>query len=270
MSRISVDEMYGEWPVSEEQVAAALNRSLQPRSSDSLFDTLAPLGLGPDDAVLDIGCRDARHSLTLAERFGCRVVAVDPVDANVADGKRAIAASPLRDQVEPVAGVIEAIPAGDESFGLVFSRDMLSHIPDLATALRECHRVLRPGGWMVIYQTFATGRLEPAESARLYADLAVVPGSMDPEYLEDTASATGFEVVGLDVIGSEWREAWEEDGSHRTSQQLLHASRLLRARDALLAELGDVAYRVELANALWGVYQMIGKLEPRVYTLRKR
>jgi hypothetical protein len=32
-------------------------------------------------------------------------------------------------------------------------------------------------------------------------------------------------------------------------------------------ELGDVEYRVELANALWGVYQMIGKLEPRVYVL---
>ena len=73
----------------------------------------------------------------------------------------------------------------------------------------------------------------------------------------------------MDVIGSEWREAWEEDGSRRTSGQLLHAARLLRAADDLRADLGETSYRIELANALWGVCQMIGKLEPRIYVLRK-
>jgi hypothetical protein len=46
-------------------------------------------------------------------------------------------------------------------------------------------------------------------------------------------------------------------------------SRLRRARDALIAEIGQVAYRVVYGNALWGIYQMLGKLESRVYVLRR-
>ncbi len=45
---------------------------------------------------------------------------------------------------------------------------------------------------------------------------------------------------------------------------------MIRDADRLRAELGRVAYEVELANALWGVYQMIGKLSPRVYALTPR
>jgi SAM-dependent methyltransferase len=269
MKPIDVEEMYGDWPLSDDEAEAILDRSLSPRPSTSLFDIVGALGVGRDDCVLDIGARDARYALTLVERFGCQVVAVDPVARHVDEGTKAVAASGHGDRVEIHQGVIEDIPADDGSFDLVFCRDVLSHISDLTTALAECHRVLVPGGHMVVYQTFATDRLEPAEAARIYADLAVAPESMDPNRLESEAIEAGFSVVSTDVIGSEWREAWEEDGSHRTSRQLLHAARLLRGRDQLMAELSGTVYRVELANALWGIYQMIGKLEPRIYVLRK-
>ena len=32
--------------------------------------------------------------------------------------------------------------------------------------------------------------------------------------------------------------------------------------------MGDDDYAIELANCLWGVYQMIGKLSPAIYVLR--
>ena len=122
---------------------------------------------------------------------------------------------------------------------------------------------------MVVYQTFATDLMEAAERARICADLAVVEASLDPEQFEAAARKAGFVVEMVDVVASEWREAWEEDGTCRTSRQMLHAARLIRGRETLLAELGRIPYQVELSNALWGVYQMIGKLEPRVYVLRK-
>ena len=121
---------------------------------------------------------------------------------------------------------------------------------------------------MLTYQTFATSLMEPAEAERIYADLAVVPDRMAVEGFQDAARRAGFTIEMTDVIGSQWREAWEENGEARTSRQLLHAARLIRCRDQLFAEVGEVPYRVELANALWGVYQMIGKLEPRVHLLR--
>jgi SAM-dependent methyltransferase len=48
--------------------------------------------------------------------------------------------------VETVAADAERLPFADESFDLVLGHAVLHHIPDLETALRECARVLRPGG----------------------------------------------------------------------------------------------------------------------------
>jgi len=43
-------------------------------------------------------------------------------------------------------GDAEALPFADNSFDLVFSYGVLHHTPDTAQAIREVHRVLRPGG----------------------------------------------------------------------------------------------------------------------------
>ncbi len=265
---ITVEQMYGDWGITRAQRDEALDRSRNPRDDDSLYETFEGLGLGDGATVLDIGARDARHALRLAARFGCRVVAVEPVDDNVHKAHAAVAAHEHGDLVEVRRGGIEDIPALDREFDAVWSRDMLVHIAEVDAALRECRRVLGAGGAMVLHQTFATDRMEPNEAQRIYADLAVVPDRMAVDGFEEAATRAGFTIEDVDVISSEWREAWEEDGSGRTCAQLMHAARLLRCRDDLLAELGEIGYRVELGNALWGVYQMIGKLEPRVYVLR--
>jgi len=51
--------------------------------------------------------------------------------------------------------------------------------------------------------------------------------------------------------------------------QLLWVSRLLRNRPAYENRFGTGAYEVMLADSLWGVYQMIGKLNPRIYVLSR-
>lgn len=269
MKKVSIDQMYGDWQATKEEIQSELDRSLNPRSSSSLFDTVESLGLGPEAAVLDIGARDARYSVTLHERFGGNVTAVEPVTQNVEEARGLVEESGHADHIEVRQGSIQEIPADDDIFDLVFCRDVLSHVPDLDAAFKECYRVTAGGGRMVVYQTFATDLMEPAETARICADLAVAPVSLAPVHLETEAENAGFNVESIDVIGSEWREAWEEDGTHRTSRQLLHAARLIRGKDRLQTRMGEIPYRVELANALWGVYQMIGKLEPRIYTLRK-
>ena len=40
----------------------------------------------------------------------------------------------------------QAIPYDDQTFDAVIANHMLYHVPDIATALAEIHRVLRPGG----------------------------------------------------------------------------------------------------------------------------
>lgn len=42
---------------------------------------------------------------------------------------------------------LEQLTYSDESFDLIVSSETLEHVPDLSSALREIHRVLRAGGW---------------------------------------------------------------------------------------------------------------------------
>jgi hypothetical protein len=83
------------------------------------------------------------------------------------------------------------------------------------------------------------------------------------------ASTAAGLTVGQRIQGWEWRERDQEDGGGRTGRQLLHASRLLRNRQAYRDRFGDDAYEAMLGSCLWGVYQMIGKLNRRVYVLRR-
>lgn len=261
---ITVEEMYGDWDY--EAAVELLDRSLNPRPSKAIFDTVESLGIGPGDIVLDIGGRDGGHGLLMAERFGCRVVCVDPAPANIAEGLKRVADHEYGESVEIKDGAIEDIPAGNNTFDLVFSRDMLNHVADQPRGFAECARVLKPGGAMVVHEVFATDLLEPREAARLYADLAVVPETMAVDGFEQRVKDAGFTIETLDVVGSEWYEASQEAGI--APNYMMQISRLRRAKDQLLAELGEVAYRSMLGNAMWSIYLFIGKLETRLYVLR--
>ncbi len=263
---LTVQQMYGDWDIEWADAVAMADHSLDPRPRTSIYDTFGTLGVGEGGYVLDIGGRDAAQALDLAERFGCRVLSVDPVQANIDFGTEDIANHEYGHLVQIELGTINDIPAGDDSFDAVFSRDMLGHVEDLAGALAECRRVLVPGGAMVIHDVFATRLLESEESARLCADLAQVPERLDAELFEQTVAEAGFAIEVLDRVGSEWLEALleGEDGEKR----LLRAARLNRDRDRLVEEMGVVPYRGVLGNTLWTIYRMIGKLEDRVYVIR--
>lgn len=262
---MTVDEMYGDWDY--EAAVGLLERSLDPRPAKSIFDTVESLGIGADDAVLDIGGRDGSHGLVMAERYGCRVVSVDPATANVEDGRRNVADHEYGHLVDIRQGSMEQIPCSDGEFALVFSRDMLVHVADLKRGLAECRRVLKPNGAMVIHNVFATDLLEPREAERLYADLAIVPDRVSVADFEASVGPAGFAVESLEMIGSEWYEASQEAGT--APNYALQLSRLRRAKDDLLAEVGEMPYRIMYGNALWGIYLLIGKLETRLYVLRR-
>jgi cyclopropane fatty-acyl-phospholipid synthase-like methyltransferase len=262
---LTVEQMYGDWDVDWDDAMALTDRSLDPRPKTSIFDTLATLGVGDGDVVLDIGGRDATAGLAIAERFGCRVIVVDPVQLNLDDALRAVASHGQGDLVEVHKGTINQIPVDDDTVDVVFSRDMLTHVEDLDGALNECRRVLTPAGSMLIHQVFETSLLEPIEKARICANLATVPDRLSIDIFEDSVRRAGFTIQAIDRIGPEWLESLleREDGEKR----LLRAARMQRAKDDIVATVGVAPFRVMQANNLWTIYRMIGKLEERVYSL---
>ena len=106
--------------------------------------------------------------------------------------------------------------------------------------------------------------LEAGGLERVVADLV---RRLDPQRFEAAITAAGLRIVQCIQLNGEARERSEEDGVATSSKQLLRVSRMLRNRAVYEERFGTLAYEYMLTDSLWGVYQMIGKLNPRIYVL---
>ena len=106
----------------------------------AVWSMLEPL---PPGRALDAACGTGRHAQRLCE-LGHDVVGVDTSPEMLA---RAAANAP---SAAFIRADLREVPAADARFDLVICGLALSHLDDIAPALRELARVLRPGGRMVI------------------------------------------------------------------------------------------------------------------------
>jgi demethylmenaquinone methyltransferase/2-methoxy-6-polyprenyl-1,4-benzoquinol methylase len=117
-------------------------------------EALKRAGLGAGAQVLDVGIGTglvAREALQLIGPTG-HLVGVDP-----SVGMMAQANLP---GLELVTGLAEALPRPDRSFDFLVMGYALRHISDVAIAFSEFHRVLRPGGRLLVLEiTRPTGRV---------------------------------------------------------------------------------------------------------------
>jgi SAM-dependent methyltransferase len=104
---------------------------------------LARVELGGFANALDVGCGEGRFCRALAAR-GIRTVGIDPTEALLAEARRRDPGGDYR------PGRAEALDFPDASFDLVVSYLTLIDIPDIASAIPEMARVLRPGGSLLI------------------------------------------------------------------------------------------------------------------------
>lgn len=124
--------------------------------------------LGPGRSVLDLAAGTGKLTRLLVPS-GARVVAVEPLDEmrayveRVAPGARAL------------PGSAEVIPLGDETVDAVTVAQAF-HWFDVDRALREIHRVLRPGGGVaVLWNTREESELERRITALIGEHSAEAP-----------------------------------------------------------------------------------------------
>ncbi|MBR7835332.1 class I SAM-dependent methyltransferase [Actinospica durhamensis] len=270
-----LDQSYKSYADMEDEFQLDLDGSLDPRGPGVLYGLVDELNLSAGALALDVGCGEGGHAIELARRFALRVRGFEPVARHLRIARTRLAAEViaarlpgLADAVSFEPGTIEELPVDSGVVDLVWCRDVLGHVEDLAGAYAEIARVLTPGGSAVVYQMYATDRLEPAEGAWLFDTLGCVARNMRPEHTEAAIEAAGLRVQRRLELGSEWGEYAHEhagDGARR----LVHAARLLRDPDRYVHRFGRENYDYALGDCLWHVYRMIGKLAGRAYLLRR-
>ena len=105
----------------------------------------------PPQVVLDVGGGPGRYACWLATN-GYEVHLVDPVPRHVEQARAASAAQPEHPLASATVGGARSLPHGAGSADAVLLMGPLYHLPareQRLAALREAHRVLKPGGILV-------------------------------------------------------------------------------------------------------------------------
>ena len=110
------------------------------------------LNLSKGDAIVDIGCGNGLLTEEIARAVGVtgRVVGVDPSKDMRAPASERCVAFPTA-QIKD--GLADALPLQDGEFDKAVAVQVLEYLPDIPAAIREAHRILRPGGRFVAVDT---------------------------------------------------------------------------------------------------------------------
>jgi len=100
------------------------------------------LGGGRAATLLDIGCGDGSFLREMAHR-GWQVSGVD-------FDSEAVALTRARHGLDVRVGTAESVAASGEKYDVVTASHVIEHVPDPIQFLRNCGRLLRPGGRVIL------------------------------------------------------------------------------------------------------------------------
>jgi 2-polyprenyl-6-hydroxyphenyl methylase / 3-demethylubiquinone-9 3-methyltransferase len=128
--------------------------------------------------LLDIGCGGGLLSEPMA-RLGFDVTGVDASERNIGTAKAHAAQNGLA--IRYLCSTAETLlEEDDEGFDLILNMEVIEHVADPAVFLRDCARLLKPGGLMIVASLNRTAKaLALAKIGAEYVLRWLPPGTHD-------------------------------------------------------------------------------------------
>jgi SAM-dependent methyltransferase len=177
---------------------AVLTFGRERRFREAILDLVEPT---PGDIVLDVGCGTGTLAALAKQRVG-QDGQVEGIDASpemvaLANAKAASNGGDVQYQ----EAFAQALPFEDSTFDIVLCTMVLHHLPngDRAEAIAETHRVLRPGGRLLVVDLAQTSGLLSALSpiALVHGRRGLDTADQAKRLIEDR----GFEDVATGELG---------------------------------------------------------------------
>jgi len=165
---------------------------------------LRRLAASSGERVLEIGFGTGRALVALARAVGPagKVSGVDISDGMMAVAHVRLARAGLAARVTLLRADAASLPLPDASFDAVFASFTLElfDTPEIPVVLKECRRVLRPGGRLVVVALSRRGGGGCALELYEWAHRAL-PRWVDcrPIYVKEALCEAGFEIVSVDT-----------------------------------------------------------------------
>ncbi|CAM5484658.1 methyltransferase domain-containing protein [Streptomyces pilosus] len=176
--------------------------------------------IGPQDRIMDAGCGIGGCAIRIAERFGCRATGVNITPFQVTQAREAARRAGVDDLVEFVEADFTDTGLPDASHTVVWALESVVHVDDKEAFVREAHRVLAPGGRLMIAEYLVREDPAPApadeEELRTWCEGWAMPGLLTGTEYERLLRKQGFEDVRITDI------------SHHVAPSLKRLGRLVR------------------------------------------
>ncbi len=141
---VSVQEGYALWAATYDHLNPLV--AVEEPVVEALLVALPPVA-----SALDVGTGTGRLARKLAHRGIADVLGVDATPEMLAVARETAHREGLSNLRFELAALGDApLPAAADSIDLLTCGLMLCHVPDLRAAIRECVRVVHPGGWLLL------------------------------------------------------------------------------------------------------------------------
>ena len=230
------------------------------------FLPLAPI------EVLDVGGGPGKYSCWLAEN-GYQVHLIDPVEKHVWQAREASESQPDRPLASVTLGDARLLNHGDASVDAVLLMGPRYHLTDRddrLRALREAHRVLKPGGVLIVkainrfaslmdgltegfiddpaYDSILSRDLEDGQHRGLVHDYFTTAFFHMPEELEAEVSESGFVQQGLYSVQGPGQLATDLEERLSDSSKRAQLLDLIRSVEQEMTLLGVSSHLVVVAT----------------------